>query len=467
MGLSPAEMSPPTRARTTSYDAPHLSNSPPPRSSSSSSSSVPSTPSFSYPRSPPSPSPSTFSPRYALARRRRECLGLLESLRLSMGLSVKAITLLFCCVMMTLQYRAQQKQRTTTDSPPHPSTSSSTSSSSPFQSIFSAATFYSTLHIPTTATPAQVKAAHRRLAIRYHPDKLIAAQSQSSSSPSAASSSPSQEPPHERFIAIQEAYEVLSDPYERRRYDFALMTRTSYHRLSQSMRAERRAAADEKQPQQRGGTDFSAFSALYRRKRPAAFTPTGSGYKGGDGSSTSASTASSAASSAAATPPPASATSFRPSRSFSSLLFTDSPAPTTGGNSSRTSSPHSNHSPATSPYTPRSPSSLSSNPPSTSHSPAHPPPRPTTSSPSHFASLASLIRPFSSLAAVLLVRWCAVAVWMFLCLPIRLLLALSIVAKHHLRRAREGELREEEVRRRGGGCSGVEGSRLMEATAVS
>ena len=380
-----------------------------------------------------------------------------------MGLSVKAITLLFCCVMMTLQYRAQQKQRTVNDTQPPPSASSS----SAFPSFSSNPTFYSALELPKTATPAQIKAAHRRLAIRYHPDKLLAAQCQPSASPS-STSSPSAStsphaPAHERFICIQEAYEVLSDPYERRRYDFALITGTQYHRLSQTLKTERKAAGEEKQRT----TDFSTLSALYRRKRPAAFTPTGSAYKAGDDSSTSASTtASGAASSTAATPPPASAASFRPSRSFSSLLFTaDSPAPTTGGESSRTSSPHS-HSPATSPYTPASPSSLSlSNPPTVSHSPAQ---STSHSSPSLFASLISRLRPSfaAHLRLVAFLRWCSLALWMFVSLPVRLLLALSIVARQRRRREMEEEAREQAMRKKAEGGAGGEGSRIMETAAV-
>ncbi len=58
---------------------------------------------------------------------------------------------------------------------------------------------YRELGVPRGATDEQIKAAHRRLAKRYHPD---------------ASSGE-----HERFLAIQEAYLLLTDPLRRREWD--------------------------------------------------------------------------------------------------------------------------------------------------------------------------------------------------------------------------------------------------------
>ncbi len=60
---------------------------------------------------------------------------------------------------------------------------------------------YQALGVPRTASAAEIQRAYRQLARQYHPD---------------VNSDPEAE---ERFKAIGEAYEVLSDPDKRRRYD--------------------------------------------------------------------------------------------------------------------------------------------------------------------------------------------------------------------------------------------------------
>ena len=62
--------------------------------------------------------------------------------------------------------------------------------------------YYTLLQIPATATAAEIKAAYRRLAKLYHPDK---------NSGSAAY--------EEKFKQIKDAYENLINPLKRRRYD--------------------------------------------------------------------------------------------------------------------------------------------------------------------------------------------------------------------------------------------------------
>ncbi|KAF9329829.1 hypothetical protein BG006_007145 [Podila minutissima] len=63
---------------------------------------------------------------------------------------------------------------------------------------------YETLGVPKTSTPEEIKKAYRRLALRYHPDKVNVAEV----------------PDHEtRFRDIAAAYEVLSDPKKRQVYD--------------------------------------------------------------------------------------------------------------------------------------------------------------------------------------------------------------------------------------------------------
>ena len=85
-------------------------------------------------------------------------------------------------------------------------------------------TYYETLLVSTTATSSEIKAAHRRLAIRYHPDKS------SSSGRTLHALTPAQS--QAMFIQVQEAYEVLSNPTERRRYDYALAHRMRYRKLA-------------------------------------------------------------------------------------------------------------------------------------------------------------------------------------------------------------------------------------------
>jgi len=63
------------------------------------------------------------------------------------------------------------------------------------------ADFYELLELPRDAAPGEVKRAYRRKAREYHPDV--------NDDPRASA----------QFTAVTEAYEVLSDPTERRRYD--------------------------------------------------------------------------------------------------------------------------------------------------------------------------------------------------------------------------------------------------------
>ena len=58
---------------------------------------------------------------------------------------------------------------------------------------------YRTLGILRGADPDEIKAAHRRLAKRFHPDGSMGDE--------------------QRFLAVQEAYQLLSDPLRRREWD--------------------------------------------------------------------------------------------------------------------------------------------------------------------------------------------------------------------------------------------------------
>jgi hypothetical protein len=76
-------------------------------------------------------------------------------------------------------------------------------------------TFYATLGVKRGATEVEVKSAYRRLALQWHPD--VAKESDAA----------------EMFMAIKRAYDVLSEPMMRARYDagLALTERTQAQRL--------------------------------------------------------------------------------------------------------------------------------------------------------------------------------------------------------------------------------------------
>jgi molecular chaperone DnaJ len=85
--------------------------------------------------------------------------------------------------------------------------------------------YYQTLQIHNRATAKEIKQAYRKLAKQYHPDTKAA------------------ETNSEEIIKINAAYEILSNPQSRRRYDRELQTGDSYELFS--YRQERTAKASQ------------------------------------------------------------------------------------------------------------------------------------------------------------------------------------------------------------------------------
>ncbi|MDN4165191.1 DnaJ domain-containing protein [Cytophagales bacterium LB-30] len=69
-------------------------------------------------------------------------------------------------------------------------------------------THYQILGIPESATPEQIRQAFKRLAVQYHPDK-----------------NPNNPQAEEVFKQVNAAYQVLSDPEQKSRYDLQLLYR--------------------------------------------------------------------------------------------------------------------------------------------------------------------------------------------------------------------------------------------------
>ena len=80
---------------------------------------------------------------------------------------------------------------------------------------------YATLGLPRDATERQVRAAYRRLAMRYHPDRHPDEQTS------------------ERMRGVNEAWHILSSPVRRRRYDAG-----TRHWVAQAWATQDRATQD-------------------------------------------------------------------------------------------------------------------------------------------------------------------------------------------------------------------------------
>ncbi|KPI90421.1 DNAj-like protein [Leptomonas seymouri] len=119
--------------------------------------------------------------------------------------------------------------------------------------------YYRSLGVDTDATPQEVKAAYRQLALRYHPD--VAGEEHRAQS-------------EVLFRQVSEAYEVLSDPVKRRAHDTELGIETRRKQGTSNTAADAPSSSSSAEARGRGAT-AAARSAMpagstARRKRKAA-----------------------------------------------------------------------------------------------------------------------------------------------------------------------------------------------------
>lgn len=87
--------------------------------------------------------------------------------------------------------------------------------------------YYQILQLQPTASAADIRKAYRRLALEFHPDKNNTQQAAA------------------QFVLIREAYAILSDPAQRRKYDLSRFTGQPTSRRIATTPAEVRLMSDE------------------------------------------------------------------------------------------------------------------------------------------------------------------------------------------------------------------------------
>ena len=123
--------------------------------------------------------------------------------------------------------------------------------------------YYSILQVRPDASPEEVRAAYRRIAKLYHPD--------------AGGTS-------EAFQSVQEAYDILSDPVLRRKYDAAHEGR--FHRLrvepdvdpepliaAEPLHPARSSRLSSQNPLEEFDRLFREFDAFFERLERELFSP--------------------------------------------------------------------------------------------------------------------------------------------------------------------------------------------------
>ena len=78
--------------------------------------------------------------------------------------------------------------------------------------------YYQILRVRDDATAEEIKTSYRRLALRLHPDRNDQANAM------------------DKFLEVQQAYEVLSDPVRKRQYDLKRVIEQSMPDLIEELR---------------------------------------------------------------------------------------------------------------------------------------------------------------------------------------------------------------------------------------
>src|SRR5437870_13065650 len=110
--------------------------------------------------------------------------------------------------------------------------------------------YYETLGVSKTATEDEIRSAFRKLARKYHPD--VAKDKKAA---------------EEKFKRINEAYEVLSDPDKRKKYD---QVGARWREYESWQRAQAAAGAQGQQQQPYDWSDFAATTQIASPKSPVS-----------------------------------------------------------------------------------------------------------------------------------------------------------------------------------------------------
>lgn len=143
----------------------------------------------------------------------------------------------------------------------HTSLRFASSSSAPSAAHAASRSHYRCLGIDTDATPQEVKAAYRQLALRYHPD--VAADEHRAQS-------------EFLFRRVSEAYEVLSDPVKRRAHDNELGVQTRRKQATATTTAGSAASSSSSSSSSSSQTRGTAAHAARKKRRTASTATTSS-----------------------------------------------------------------------------------------------------------------------------------------------------------------------------------------------